>query len=114
MDLPPPPQVPSGRPALPAFLPLERALRDALEAESTRAEEERARAGEEAERIRREGRQRLERVLLDAQEEALREAERRARERVNAVRSRGQRWVDEAEQAARSALDEALDLCCGE
>lgn len=68
----------------------------------------------EGERIRREGEERLKRVVIEAQETALREAEGRQRDRVSRTRARIQRWVQEAEEAARQTLDEALDLCCGE
>ena len=71
-------------------------------------------ATDEAARIRREGQDRLQHVLVDAQQAAMREAETRARERVNETRAAVSRWVDEAEHAAEAAVDEALDLCCGD
>ncbi len=114
MDNPALPSVPPGRSALPAFLVLERALAERLAAEEEQASGETRAAGDEAARIRREGQERLEHVLVDAQESAMREAEARARERVNDARSAVGRWVDEAERAADAALDEALDICCGE
>ena len=112
MDIPPLPPVLPGRSALPAFLAVEAALTEELQAEREAGSRQIADADEEAARIRAGARERLERVLVDAQEAALREAERQARERANRARSRGQQWVDEAERAAGEALDDALDLCC--
>ena len=114
MDLPALPSVPPGRSALPALLVVERALEAQIAAEAEKASEEARPAGDEAARIRREGQARLEQVLVDAQEAAIREAETRARERVNEARSKVTSWVDEAERAADAALDEALDVLCEE
>lgn len=114
MDVPTLPSVPPGRSALPALLVVERALEAQIAAEVQKASEETRDAGDEAARIRREGQARLERVLVEAQEAAMREAEARVRARVNDARSRVTRWVDEAERASDTAVEEALDLCCGD
>lgn len=104
----------AGRSALPAFLLVEGGLR--AERDEARAEAQRAAAEAEAEaaRIRREGEERLKQVVVDAEAQAAREAEARARDRVSAARVETQRWVEEAERAAESAVDDALDLCCGD
>ena len=114
MDHPTLPPVLPGRSALPAFLAVERDLGREIEAEAAKTETQVRDAGEEAERIRREGTERLERVLVDAQESAMRAAEAEARERVNAARSAVGGWVDEAARAAETAVDGALDVCCGD
>lgn len=106
--------MPPGRSALPALLVVERSLAEELAAEQAKVAREAEHAGEEAARIRRAGEERLQRVLVEAQEAALREVEARARERVNAARSAVTRWVDASERAATAAVDDALDLCTGE
>ena len=103
-----------GRSVLPVFLPWEKELDARLDTSRKTAETRVKAACEEAARIRRDGEARLARLVLDAQEEAMREAKARARDRVSGVRAETQRWVDRAEEAARQALDEALDLCCEE
>jgi hypothetical protein len=102
-----------GRSALPAFLAVEAALAEELETGRETGRKQIAEAEEEAARLREEARARLERVLVDAQEAAVREVERQARERVNEARAQGQRWVDEAERVAGETVGDALDLCCG-
>ena len=113
MDRPSIPTTPPGRSALPSFRAWEADLARHLE-EALKAAEARVKgAQEEAARIRAEGGEHLKQWVLDAQEQALREAEDKARDRVSTVRARTQRWVEEAEEAARGAVDDALDLCCG-
>lgn len=103
-----------GRSALPSFLAWEETLRAHLSDAASAAKARVTEADEQAGRIRREGEERLKRLVLDAEEQALREAERAARDRISGVRVQTQRWVEQAEEAARQTLDDALDLLCGE
>jgi vacuolar-type H+-ATPase subunit H len=103
-----------GRSALTSFLAWEEALRASVDDAAAAAKARVGEADGEAERIRREGEERLKRLVLEAQEQAMREAERQARDRISDVRVRTQRWVEQAEEAARDTLDDALDLLCGE
>ena len=52
--------------------------------------------------------------LRDGMRVLLKEVEDRARDRVSRARAATQRWVESAEQAAQGALDDALDICCGD
>jgi vacuolar-type H+-ATPase subunit H len=106
-ELPPP--VP-GRPALPVFVGFEDALEGLLESARREARERVERAEREAERVRREGEERLRQVLLDAQEEARRTAEDRARDSVSRARVAVQRWIERAEGASGEAVEAALEL----
>jgi hypothetical protein len=110
MDAPPIPQTRPGQPALPAFQALEAYLAErhaaAREASARRVQEAEA----EATRIRREGEERLARLVMDAEGQALREAEDRARDRVSAVRKAIEHWVDGTEAGAGALVEEALRL----
>jgi vacuolar-type H+-ATPase subunit H len=112
VDRPLIPAAPPGQSALPLFrsweAELSRRIEEAGESAKRRIEDSRAQAA----RIRSEGEERLKHWVLEAQDQALREAEDRARDRISDVRARTQRWVETAEEAARSAVDDALDLCC--
>lgn len=85
-----------------------------LEGERGAAEALLAASREEAERIRRDGEERLKQIVVDAQEAARRESEDRARDRTSRVRAATQRWVTEAERQALELVESALDVCCGD
>ena len=102
------PSVAPGRSALPAFLALEARLRERAADEEVRAASVIEEAEGEAARLRAQGEERLQQVVLDAERQATREAEAKARDRISEVRVRTQRWIEAAERAAQSAVDDAV------
>lgn len=107
-----PPAAP-GRSALPAFLTIEARLSEHAEAAKAQAAAVIADAEAEAGRIRAKGEERLQQVVLDAEAQAKREAEARARDRISDVRVKTQRWIEGAEEAAQTAVAEAVRRLTG-
>jgi len=102
-----------GRPALLAFLEVERELRDEVAREEARAARRIEEAEVEASKLKEECERGLKQRVVDAERRRVREVEARARDRVSAARARVQRWIDDAEQKAAEVLPRALDLLTG-
>ena len=103
----------TGRSALLSFLPWEAELDRRIARAREQADHRVENAARDAAAIRKAGEERLARLVLESQERARKEAEDRARDRVSDVRARTQRWIEQAEETARAAVEAALDLCCG-
>ena len=114
MDRSPLPPVPPGASALPAFQALEAWVEERRGVGRRQATVALEAARVEAERMRAEGESKLRDVLLAAEREASRTAEDHARDRVSAARVAWNRWVDAAEVARPTAVEEALARLCGE
>ena len=114
MDVPQVPPQEDGESALAAFLPVEAQAREHVARAQTAAQAALDAAKAEAKRIRDEGEAALQETLLDAEREALRDAEDKARDRVSEARRRLHAWVDAGEQQALAAVAEAVRRICGE
>jgi V/A-type H+-transporting ATPase subunit G/H len=99
-----------GRSALPAFRPVEEALARAVEDARQEGEARVAEARSEAERVRRQGEERLKEAVHEGQQEALREVEDRSRDRVGDARREVSRLVDEAEGRIQPLVEQAVRL----
>jgi len=114
VDRPPLPTAPAGRSALPSFVALEAWADARLEQARVEANAHLDQAREQAERLRREGEERLREVVVSAEREARRLSEDRARDLVSAERVRAARWAAAAESESEPRVEEALRLLCGE
>lgn len=92
------------------MLQVERALGDELRRAEARLEHDLEKAESDARRTREEGEQRLKQVVLDAERQAVRDVEAKARDRVSETRVRIQRWIDATEREAETALQRAMEL----
>jgi len=105
------PSIVPGRSALPALAQVETDVRARFATLMNSLETARKEAHAQAEALRKEGEDRLGLLVLDAQRQAIRAVESAARDRISTARIQVQHWIDEAEEAAQEALQEALHLC---
>ena len=117
-ELNPPPAVAShvlaGRSALPAFLAVETWVRLRTADAEARAAQHLESAEAEAQRVRTDGEAALRQAVIEAEQEALRDVERRSRDEVSEARVALNAWIDAGERASEEAVEDALRLICGE
>lgn len=97
-----------------AFLPLERELRARADRSRAAAEASLHELRADIEREEAEATARLERAVLEAESEAVRDVEMAARDRVSAARSALAAWVADEERRLEYGLAELLRRLLGE
>lgn len=113
MDEPRLPPAVAGRSALPTFLAVEAWAREKTASARDAAQTLREEAEADAARIRSEGEAALTEAVLEGEREALRDVESRTRDAISAARVEVETWINRAEEAAREAVEEAMDILCG-
>lgn len=108
MDRPTLPPVAPGRSALLALLQVERALGDQLRRAEANASQDVEKAEQEAAGLRDQARRRLQQIVLEAERQAVRDVEARARDRVSESRVAIQRWIDATEGQADDLIRAAV------
>lgn len=102
-----PPVVP-GRSALPAFLAVEAEMRVRLAAAREAAEARLEAAKEKAAEVERMGKDELRQAVVDAEQDAIRDVEQRAIDRVSEARRLVEDWVRRCEASIDDIVAEAL------
>lgn len=102
-----PPVVP-GRSALPAFLAVEAAMRERLDASRAEAEARLTAAHEKAAEIERLGREQLRETVIEGEAEAVRDVEQRAVDRVSEARRLVDAWIRQCEERMPDIVATAL------